>query len=107
MGYGDREGCKEKSLKAGFAFPSHPGSVRGWLILLKKESPTSDSSQAAQLLCTHGALFEGSSKQQPGVASSGQQDYAVAPSSLLPHVNVCFAWAFNSSRQPLWELRFA
>lgn len=104
-----RQGRMQRSLwKLGLLFLLTLGVWEGgWSSRRRNPPPLTLPRQQLQLLRTHGALFEGSSRQQPGVASSGQQDYAVAPSSLLPHVNVCFAWAFNSSRQLLWELRFA
>lgn len=45
MRYTDRGGCKVKSLKARFSFPSQLGSMRGWLLQRKESS--FESSQTA------------------------------------------------------------
>lgn len=58
----------------------------------------SDSSYS-YLIHLEPSFTGGCSPHQPGIAGGRQQNCGVAPSSLLPHVSICFAGAFNSCQQ--------
>lgn len=107
-GYGQMGTAKRSPCKLGLLFFKPLGEWEYGYFPWRGNS--SDSSLTAVRATSHtwnSLLLEAASHTSLLLqAGSGQQDCGIAPSSLLLHVSICIAGAFNSHQQSFRELRF-